>query len=245
MPLCAFLFLTYGNQTKCQLVLTSEAFTLFHRSFSGFLTLLIAVDRYINIRPKFSEDNCCLKKLKPKCSSVTLTSLCLLWSVASVGLLNLEKNLRNALLRICVGTIDISGVVTVYTLYIRVYIKIIRHIKTSVVYSKEKVQNRSTEMPQYTNELAKTIFVIMVIIAACYLPFLLLHIYISNAGGIPISNGLQFSCCLSFLPMNTSLNACIFLYRNQRLQGYLKQTARTLLPTQNILLSKSVAENMS
>ena len=241
MPLCAFLFLTYENQTKCQLVFTAEALSLFHGSFSGFVTLLIGVDRYMNIRPKFSEDNCCLKKLKTKCGSVTLTCLCFVWSVASVGLLNLEKNLGNALISIGVGTIDIFGVVTIYTLYIRMYVKIIRQVKTSVVYRKEKVQKKSTEMPQYTRELAKTIFVIIIIIAACYLPFLLLHIYITNTGGITISNGLQFSYYLSLLPIsvNASLNACIILYRNKRLQGYLRQTACMLLPTQNIRHSKS------
>ena len=237
MPLIATGYRTYRNQEKCRLFIIAQAFSSFYTHLSGYIILLIAFDRYMYVLLDVTEHNGCFRKLKSKHGLIILRSFCFFWSITAGGFTVIENELAIRLPTICLGIVDMLAMAIIYILYIRMYIKVWRHSKASVVYNKEfnrrqqvvkyskdEVQQKRKNTPRYTREVAKTIVIIMIAIAVCYLPATILHAYVAGIARGPISNTVQFSYHLSFpvLYLNPILNACIILYRNTRLQEYLR-----------------------
>ena len=233
MPLTSTVYLTYDKVKKCKLFISTQAFSPFNIHLSGYLILLIAFDRYITVRPSLSGNNGCLQMLKSKQGLVALASLCFIWSVAAAGSILIENELANKLPTICLGIIDIFAMTVIFVLYIRMYIRVWRHTKTSVVY-KDKVNEEQTikkikckrkSKLRFQNELAKTVLLIMIAVPVCYLPLIVSHAYVTGYSKGTISNRAQFVYHISFpiAYLNSFLNACIVLYRNRTLRRYLER----------------------
>ena len=170
--------------------------------------------------------------LKSKQGLVALASLCFIWSVAAAGSILIEYELANKLPTICLGIIDIFAMTVMFVLYIRMYIRVWRHTKTSVVYkdkvneeqTSEKIKCKRKNKPRFQNEFAKTVLLIMIAVAVCYLPLIVSHACVTWYSKGIISNRVQFSYHISFpiVYLNSFLNACIVLSRNGTLRRYLK-----------------------
>ena len=220
IPLELVLFIVYADKTNCILSSTAQAFSFFNTHLSGYFILLIAFDRYLNIRPEFIEDNAVMRRLKSKCGSVLLTSVCLGMSLAHGGL-SIFTDKYKRLPSLCIGIIDVIGIITIYALYIRLYLKVRCHYKESAVYTNDE-HLESPRSPKYVNELAKTVLLILITVAVCYSPFIVLNIYMSSFRTSKISVTLQYIHYFLMLPVfaNAALNACIIVRRNKDIRGY-------------------------
>ena len=236
MPLTAGLYLTHTSPKKCKLYVIARGFSSFNGHFSGYLILLVAFDRYMRVRVDFTEDNGCFKRLKSKCGSISLIASGFTWSVLAGGSTVIENELAIKLPSICMYVTEMCGMITAFVLYIRMYYKTLRHVKTSMVYqgtsnkkqagevlNQEEMKHKNGNTPKYTGELRKTILFILITVAVCYFPFVT-RLYITGfvKGTVSHSVRMSFALSLATTYFNSFLNACIILYRNSRLSGYLK-----------------------
>ena len=228
MPTEAAMFILHHEQTNCILTSIIQVFSLTNTKLSGLLIVLIAFDRYMNIRSEFTEDNCCLNKLKSKLGSVILVFLCLILSLAHGGSSILGNSKRKRILGICMGITDFICILTVYVLYIKMYVKVRHHYKKSIIY-----RYKNGTVPRYVRELAKTVLLILISVTVCYSPFVITHIYISNYTKNNISITLQFTFYLFRIAIffNAILSACIILYRNEEVRVYVANEILSLRRT--------------
>ena len=115
LPLESILHTVYHDKDNCFLSNFLLVFANFSAKLSGYFILLIGFDRFMNIKTEFQEENCLLKKLKSKSGSIILTCLCFLLSVVEGGVALLTN--QYTIPSICVGTLDIIIVVTVYIIH--------------------------------------------------------------------------------------------------------------------------------
>ena len=217
------LFILYHNETNCVLSRAADAFHYFNTHLSCYFILLIAFDRYINIRPQLTEDSAYLQRLKSKQGTVILTTFFLFLSIFEGGLvLGNEYIFR---INVFVVIIHTTGLIINYVLYIGLYLKIRNHYKESVVYSSENRNVQSARAPRYIRKITKTVFLLLSAMTVCYLPFLVVYvcrlIFILSKMSIPET--FHFLYYLLMLPVfvNTIFNACIIMYRNKELRKYL------------------------
>ena len=243
MPLTSVIFFTHSNQMKCRLYIPYTVCSTSNTHFSGYLIFLIALDRYISVRPNLREINGCFTNLKSRTGLIILIALCFVWAATAGGCTIIENELNIKLPVICVFIADVCVASTVIVLYIKMYVTVWHHTQTSVVYKKKgntaeptvisphngkrdpKCVCTNSDTPRYTKELAKTIFIILIVGSICLLPVMILHAYVGGIAKGTVSNTVQFSWLLScqFANINSVLNACIILYRNKRLRGYVKR----------------------
>ena len=240
LPSESVLHIVYHDKQNCILSNFVLAFSNFSTKLSGYFILLIGFHRFMNITTEFKKDNYLLKKLKSKCGSVILTFLCLIFSIVQGGivLLSNKYTVPGIFLRI----LDLIAVIIVYTLYIRVYLEVRRHCKGSVVHRKEggrvhisgkntgglrTSDGKSDCVPRYMKRLTETVLLILTNIAICYLPYLVVSIWRSSVAFHKVSNTLHILHTLALLLayLNSSLNACIILYRNKKTRRYLSRKA--------------------
>ena len=113
-----------------------------------------------------------------------------------------------------------------------------RHYEGSMLYKKDAgrvrvggkntvdvgmIDQKSDKVPIYMKELTKTVLLILIIIGICYLPYLILNFWISSVGYHKVSNTVHIVHTLALLVvyLNSGLNACIILYRNEVARRYL------------------------
>ena len=238
LPLESILHIVYHNQDNCILSNFVLAFSNFSAKLSGYFILLIGLDRFMNIKTEFKEESCLLKKLRSKCGSIILTCLCLFLSMVQGGIAPLTD--KYPMPSICIDAFNIIIVISVCTLYIRIYMRVRRHCEESLLYKKdagrvhigeentvgaEMIGQKSDKVPIYMKELTKTVLLILVIIAICYLPYLILSIWISSVGHHEVSNTVHVLHIITLLVvyLNSGLNACVILYRNEVARRYLSR----------------------
>ena len=238
LPLESILHIVYHDKDNCILSNFVLAFGTFSVKLSGYFILLVGLDRFMNIKTEFKEESCLLKKLRSKCGSIVLTCLCLFLSMVQGGIAPLTN--KYTMPSICIGALDIIVVITVYTLYIRVYMRVRRHCAGSQLYKKDAGRvhvggentegvgmtgQKSDKVPIYMKELTKTVLLILVIIAICYLPYVILSICKSSVGHHKVSNTVHVLHVLALLVvyLNSGLNACVILYRNEEARRYLSR----------------------
>ena len=148
IPLGAALFILYHNTENCILSCTAQAFHFFT---TQFLILLIAFDRYMNVKPEFSEDHGCLGKLKSKSGRIFRIIVCCMMSFTH-GACSFIQNKCTNLLITCLTVIDTVAIMINYVLYVRMYIKVRRHYQTSVICSNGSIRTQSDSTRQYVKE---------------------------------------------------------------------------------------------
>ena len=232
-PMEASLFIFYPDRDNCNLSVTSQFFAYSNTAFSACLILLIAFDRYIHIRTDFKQKNGCLRKIASKNGSVVLLSLSsilsLLFGVFSIfGNKYTDLNVTGMLI------ISVFLVVIVYVLYIRIYLKVRRHHRECKVHCQEENNSQSpSTTPKYIKKLSKTVLLILMPMAICYYPPLLVSAYLSysySTGKNDYSNLIQFIYYLlmSLVSFNAMWNAFVVFYRNKELRKYLSNKIRVI-----------------
>ena len=223
-PMEASLFILYPDRDNCNLSVTSQFFTYSNTAFSGYLILLIAFDRHIHIRTDLKQNNGCLRKIASKNGSVVLLSVCFIQSVL-FGVFAIIGNKYTDLYVAGMAIIDAFLVIVVYVLYIKIYLKVRRHYRECKVYSERGNNSQSpSATPKYIKKLSKTVLLILMPMAMCYYPIVLVSAYLFYAASKnDNSDFIQFIYYLLMSPVsfNAMWNASVVFYRNKLLRKYL------------------------
>ena len=235
LPLYIILFTTYRNEKVCQLEHATQVVAYFNAHMSGYLIFIIAFNRYLSINPDFRSHEGIRAKLASKTGSAILVSISLLFSCIH-AILSYFGYKVSRIPTVLIGIIDVIIVGIVYVLYIKVYMKVKRFTRQSVIWRESQQTTVSKNgKPKYVRRLATTVLFVLITVAACYLPFIILNMYLVYWKQIKKQNTTTAQRFLFFtfmvpVQLNSALNAMIILYRNRIFRQYAVQMISNLMP---------------
>lgn len=245
MPLTVMLFTLFGDTRSCWF----ERMLVFVGGVNGhmslYIILAIAFQRYLKIKASPKSSAILTKAFQSRSGLRILVSACGIWSILHglVSVYFFHDNMSNIpnLIMMFLRTIVMAFI---YVCYFRLYFTIKKHVQNKAQWQPEKQQKqRKQKQPQQPNQLEmkarstngpnvydaffKTVFLIMVIFAVCYVPVLAFDVWTGYYTLIKKTAAPQLPRFLYFLAhspmfMNSSLNAAVFLYRDKNTRDYIK-----------------------
>ena len=228
MPLTVILFAIYPLERQCTLEIIVQTVEIFFGHFSAYMTVTIGIDRYVNIDPTLRHLNSPLHRLFssskvwiPILATFGLTTVTTM--ILTFTMITFTKHHNTVLIVIII--LDLVLVLSILVLYVRFYYKIWRHTKTKSVYSIEAHINGIKIRAQYLARLGVTVFIILIALVICYVPFGIIGIYQAIVAGTNLSlltrtDVLSFMITTVLVYLNSTLNTVIILYRNEKLRHY-------------------------
>eukprot|EP00794_Sanderia_malayensis_P017056 gene17056-18774_t len=233
LPMSVVTFTTYGNRRSCGFEYTFMFICQLNGHFSLYLVLAVALQRYLQVRPKFRSHAIGTRK-----GSKVLIIVCFILAVChgfvSSNFFGWTKTrIPNILLMIIRALLTIS----IYVCYFRLYysIKRFKHavnktLDQNSTLMQNNQNNTTTKAKDSASKFFVTVLLVMISLALCYLPVIAVDLWTGyytlikkTPSAAPV--WLRFTYYLTFFPafLNSSLNAGIFLYRNEGSQAYFKQ----------------------
>ena len=228
------IFAKYRRVRICTLELVGNFIGQLFPHLSVNIILIIALHRYIQINPNLREITGLKKWLISKTGSVVLVVLAFLSAVAN-GLIAsyFFGSYYNRVPNWLIKAIDCVLFIVIYGLYVNLFWNVKKHTRANKVLWNAENQAVNTHSgasgrPTYFKKFTKTVILILIAIVLCYLPFV----------SIDISQGLleqslsQSSAQLVrffyymtwiFLFSNSTINAAIIIYRNDKLKAFIKK----------------------
>ncbi len=214
----------FGHTRVCWLELTSLFLGQTNGHFSMYLILAIATQRFLKI--KYG-----MKRLfiATKSGSWTLAVTCFVWSVCH-GLVSTYffDQLKSRVPNIIMMVIRSVIVLTIYICYFLLYRSVSQQVKVTAKWNKssDTVQGLSKSRNSVPT-FFKTVFLILIGLAACYIPLLIMDLWTGFYTLIEDKAAPQWPRFLYYLMhapffVNSSLNAAIYVYRNKDCKDYLK-----------------------
>ena len=219
MPLLAIFLLSNDAAGRCIGFKITQVTSGCLGFVSVFLTVLIAVDRYLNMNPNLERSSRFYKVFQPPyiyyaIAFVTTSMLGL--SIANTFMAN-AKSSNNFGLLVTVNVILLTiGVCVVATLYIKGYIRIRKFTETSSIY---RERSGNATRPQYVRNLYRSVLILVVLMTVIYVPLCIASIFVLIPLFIKSShvNRVAYSMfTLTVLPlyMNCVINAFVILWFN-------------------------------
>ena len=224
-----FMSLLYTKYTNvhCEIELAAQFTTVFTFHVSGFMILLMTIDRYFLIKPNFEKMSELVDKIFTGSGrwyliGVAITVALSLAVISIVLSLTADLNIFNFV--ILVG--DSTGLFSIFIFYFKAYYRI-------QVYNKRKrLKDESTDTSQttvskrcYLYRFTKTLFLILLSYVICYLPFAFLggsFVFLTHLKK-SMPSGLRFAYYMSGVSVYTTgiANAAIIFYRNGPVRKFL------------------------
>ena len=228
----------YRSKRTCELELLLQYSSSFFCSFSGFLILSIAIDRYIKTHKTM--------KMKMDRSRRRSTYLMIFSAIMAliIALLDVLGTLMEeyAWINMSIQLIHLIAVVSIYIVYVMMYYKVSKNQKMQA----NRLNLRGTSRQDRLTYVRRTITTISMILGAlliCYVPFLIIgiHTAFQSTGGSNSLTPRKFANYLSFQFVFTSsfLSAVIYLHRNRRCRNYI---LKRLHLTSRVAVSASRSE---
>eukprot|EP00794_Sanderia_malayensis_P017055 gene17055-18773_t len=235
LPMSVVIFTTYGNRRSCGFEYTYMFMGQLNGHFSLYLVLAVALQRYLQVRPKFRSHTIGTRK-----SSQFLIMVCFILAVChgfvSSNFFGWTKTrIPNTLLMIIRALLTIS----IYVCYFRLYYSIKRfHRNENKTLTTQTKQTQRSHVPKFF----RTVFLVMISLALCYLPVVAVDLWTGyytlikkTPSAAPV--WLRFTYYLTFFPafLNSTLSAAIYLHKDHKSQTYIKQLVRDLTCDRNSL----------
>ena len=228
LPFTVTMFIKYPFKRHCILETIHQATEVFFLHLSAYMTVTIAVDRYVNINPNLRNSGCGLRRIFSSSKiwlplMITLGITSVTTAVHTITYV-FAKEIHNIVV-IAILSLDLFMFLTVFILYLRFYFKIWQFTRASGLYSAGTPGNHASSSPRYVDELGFTIFLILLIITICYIPFLFITTYQvvrhhTNPASFTHTDYLLSRIFFGFLYLNFGLNADIILFKNRELRNY-------------------------
>ncbi|XP_065064314.1 uncharacterized protein LOC135690638 [Rhopilema esculentum] len=231
-PMYVALFTLYRKERFCILEKLAVCTAQFNGHMIGYAILALAIDRYFSVRPDLAMLSFARQvqsKLVSRFVVAIFSVLSFLHGLVSVDYFTVTKNLYG---KIIMMTVNVLIVFVVYAAYLKLYHDIRVHnnsfrkaFQTSETYRVTTKFNSRT--PRYLRELIKTISIILVTGMICYAPYIAMDFWTgwyTFVKKIPSPRTVRFIYYLSSVCvfLNASINAMLFLYRNQKAWLYVK-----------------------
>ena len=225
LPLMSLLFLANGKMENCFVLTASLMSPAILTNISGYITVLIAIDRYIHMNPDFHNRPSKLAKLfeKPRLYILLVVSSTLAGAVSASSFFvykmgTFGTTIANILL-VVLAMFFLSFMVTIYA---SGYLRIRQFTVDNPVHATQS----TTDGPMYLRELYKTILIVLVTLVVAYTPYLLL-IFITTVLLVVDPNKLtlgllQLRTATLLLMFSTCItNTLVIFYRNKKTKGWL------------------------
>ena len=221
MPLVASILYKFDLNKSCEIFNPVQATNGFFVAFSAILTVLIAIDRYLNMNPNVGERS-------SRCAKVFQRPniYCIVTGIA-IGLVIYSSTITYAiamgvksmafgvLLFLCSLSVTL-GICAVAILYAKAYVRIRNFTDASPIY---KERNGSTMRPQYVRNLYKSVLVLVVTTMLVYLPLSCANIAVTINALIGSKDLMVVHTFLHFaellLYFNCIINSLVILWFNK------------------------------
>ena len=237
IPFDIIIFAKYRRVRICTLELVGNFIGQLFPHLSVNIILIIALHRYIQINPSLREITGLKKWLISKTGSVILVVLAFLSAVAN-GLIAsyLFGSYYNRVPNWLIKAIDCVLFIVIYGLYVNLFWNVKKHTRANKVLWNAENQAVKTNSgasginprPTYFKKFTKTVILILIAIVLCYLPYVTIDI----SQGLLEQSLSQSSAQLvrffyymtwMFLFSNSTINAAIIIYRNDKLKAFIKE----------------------
>eukprot|EP00794_Sanderia_malayensis_P008102 gene8102-8970_t len=259
--LIAVLFTVYRHEHACYVEMSAQFLTFLFGHFSGFVIVVIGIDRYIHMKYLQKYDSIVTKR-----RAVLTLILCGFAALAIAAGYTLST-IYDVFqwLNMSILLIDLAAIMTIYTAYCQAYYKVKQHLKrtkglrtTVASPSSPRSKKMRPAAPSYAMSMIVTIVLILGAVFLCYVPYVcvgMMAFYRVQMKQQQLSPALAFSIYLTYLfvYLNSFLNAAIFIYKNDAVRKLLrsklgitrsKKYDTTLTPsTSSIQLSTFVISN--
>ena len=213
IPFDIIIFLRYRHIQLCKLELVATFMQLFNTQVSANMIVIIALLRYIQINPDMREITGVKEWIISKNGLVVPTFLAFLVAVAD-GLLSsyLFGYYNNRTPNSIMTGIKCVLIIIVFVLYVRLFCKIRKHhTRTiSVLWKAENptVMRQTADIrTKYYGKLTMTVFLILIAIGLCYIPYIVMDICTHALDESQITSSVRLVRFLYFM-------SCGFVYTN-------------------------------
>lgn len=234
MPLNILLFTVYRSSRSC----TLEYVTIFlgqtNCQFIGYLILLLASHRYLMTVPH--------TKLRISCLTSNFASRIVIVSVFGVSLLhggasiNFFGAIETPLPNIAMKIVDVTIGLVICVIYLRLYRRVRQYAANArvrfadnAVHVEQDIITSTERKPKYIKRLAVTISLILLALASCYIPFIIMDAWTSwytfyQCQQAPQNVRFIYYLTYGSVFFTSILNAVIIIQRNKEMKLYVKST---------------------
>ena len=233
IPFDIILFSKYRHTRACKLELIATAVQLFNTQVSANMIFVIALHRYIQVNPDLREITRTKEWLISKNGSAILTLLAFIVAFVD-GLLSsyFFGHYYNSIPEWILRGLKIVMMAIIFVLYLKLFCKIRRHTQTnSVLWKSENpaAMTQTTDLrPKYFGKLTVTVFLILIAIGLCYLPYIIMDICTHAIDESKIRSSVRpvrflYFMSWGFVYINSTINAAIIISRNDKLKAFLRE----------------------
>ena len=227
MPLLANFLFKQGRTENCALDRATQFGLGFFFSMPPYITVMIAVDRYIHMNPDIGASESRLAKAfkRPRVYVILAIGLVTAAAYACTCVLLPELGiLAKAFLNLTAMAFAMAGMTFVATLYIRAYLRIRRFASDNLVH-----HHSSTTEPQYVRSLYKTVFLLVVVVCVTYTPLcfqicIVATFVIQGVSHASSGLGIFYLSGLLMVYTNGVVNCIIVLSINRKAKSWLSST---------------------
>ena len=232
IPLNIILFTSQRSSRSCQLEYTAIFVGQTNCQFTAYLIFLLALHRYLMTVPYSKLPVSFLtSQYTSRCSIVIVFLLSLLHGGASINFFGaIETSLPNILMKV----IDVTLGIIISIIYLKLYIKIRRYTReVRVRFADDKVDGgrvqiqKTDNKPIYLKRLAVTISLILLALASCYIPFIIMDSWTSwytfyKSEKAPQNVRFVYFLTYASVFFTSIANAIIVIHRNRDLKLFIK-----------------------
>ena len=231
VPLTIVLYTEYQKQTNCELQIATHFFASLFSIVSAFMTVLLAIDRYINIDPHLKYLGSRIKTWfsYPKINRIVLFAVIgsLIISV-TITIISFTVWLGLLFAIFCIGCYLLMLVPTL--LYLHAYLKIKKYIRRSDLYN-ETESSLTQRKLKFFNKFGKTVLLLLVALTILYGPKMVFGAYMSFAFHYALSRLTEtqlfvFHMTAVIADSNSTITALLIICRNAKIKQYLLNILR-------------------
>ena len=225
LPIIAFTIYRYDTNVKCTLFLTAFMALVALVRYSGLLTYLITIDRYLHMNPNVLTISKWRERVKKSfkrpqiyfvLSSSAIIAALSSWYFYEVVHFSEEWQ---GVLQLIDAILGLLGMSTLSRLYFKGYSGIYKHVVQSRLHSNETLADSSHRVG-YLQNLSKTVLLLALTMLLTYVPFCIatgIKAVTSLVKAFPMTQGLMlfYSLCFPLMCSNGIFNSMIVLYRNK------------------------------
>ena len=222
LPLLAYAVLGDPKTNDCSAVMIGQVASIFFPVISGSITLLIAVDRYLNMNPNLDRRSRCYQVFQRPCiywllAFLTISVLSLSLAMRFMYYMKIVEPWQIALTSLGSVLFLIPAMSVIAALYIKGYLRIRKFTEASPLY---RERNGRAVRPQYVRNLYRSVFVLVILMLLIYVPICVTQVTISvyTFTGRPVEHFVVYLChCIVGLLMflNCTINSLVILWFNK------------------------------
>ena len=234
LPLLAYAVLPNHSSNNCAAVMIAQIAGFLFPVLSGIITLLIAIDRYLNMNPNLDRRSRCYKLFERPHVYFLLTFLSIsIFAISLAGrfMLYYVKTVETRhLAMISLGSVVLLAIAVyaISALYIKGYLRIRKFTEASPIY---RERNGRAVRPQYVRNLYRSVFVLVILMLLIYVPICVMHIAVS-VYTFTVSHIQHFVVILCYniigllMYLNSIVNSLVILWFNKTAKQWVLSTMK-------------------